>query len=75
MDPTSETGIYVDLKQKYKTIYDKLDSMTYSEKKNATINAYLEDMDKRTPRKNMEYGLWLGLLVAAGITTVTLIKD
>ena len=44
--------------------------MTYSEKKNATINAYLEDMDKRTPRKNMEYGLWLGLLVAAGITAV-----
>jgi hypothetical protein len=71
----SETGTYVDLKQKYKTIYDKLHSMTYSEKKNATINAYLEDMDKRTPRKNMEYGLWLGLLVAAGITTVTLIKD
>ena len=70
-----ETGTYADLKQKYKTIYDKLDSMTYSEKKNATINAYLEDMDKRTPRKNMEYGLWLGLLVAAGITTVTLIKD
>jgi hypothetical protein len=70
-----ETGTYVDLKQKYKTIYDKLDSMTYSEKKNATINAYLEDMDKRTPRKNIEYGLWLGLLVAAGITTVTLIKD
>ena len=73
--PISESGTYFDLKQKYKTIYDKLDSMTYSEKKNATINAYLEDMDKRTPRKNMEYGLWLGLLVAAGITTVTLIKD
>lgn len=70
-----ETGIYADLKQKYKIIYDKLNSMTYSEKKNATINAYLEDMDKRTPRKNMEYGLWLGLLVAAGITTATLIKD
>lgn len=74
-DPIRESGTYFDLKQKYKTIYDKLDSMTYSEKKNATINAYLEDMDKRTPRKNMEYGLWLGLLVAAGITTVTLIKD
>ena len=75
LDNNKETGIYADLKQKYKTIYDKLDSMTYSEKKNATINAYLEDMDKRTPRKNMEYGLWLGLLVAAGITTATLIKD
>lgn len=75
LNNNEETGTYVDLKQKYKTIYDKLDSMTYSEKKNATINAYLEDMDKRTPRKNIEYGLWLGLLVAAGITTVTLIKD
>ena len=75
LNNNEETGTYADLKQKYKTIYDKLDSMTYSEKKNATINAYLEDMDKRTPRKNIEYGLWLGLLVAAGITTVTLIKD
>ena len=75
LDNNKETGTYADLKQKYKIIYDKLNSMTYSEKKNATINAYLEDMDKRTPRKNMEYGLWLGLLVAAGITTVTLIKD
>jgi len=75
LDNNKETGTYADLKQKYKIIYDKLNSMTYSEKKNATINAYLEDMDKRTPRKNMEYGLWLGLLVAAGITTATLIKD
>jgi hypothetical protein len=75
MNPATETGTYADLKQKYKIIYDKLNSMTYSEKKNSTINAYLEDMDKRTPRKNMEYGLWLGLLVAAGITTATLIKD
>ena len=74
-DINSETGTYADLKKKYKAIFDKINSMTYSEKKNATINAYLEDINKRTPRKNIEYGVWLGLLVAAGITTVTLIKD
>ena len=71
----NEKGKYPDLRKKYKTIYDKLNSMTYSEKRNATINAYLEDMNKKTPSKNIEYGIWLGLLVAAGVTTFTLIKD
>lgn len=51
------------------------DSMPYSKKKNLTINAYLEDMKSRNPSKNIEYGIWLGLMVAAGITTATLIKD
>jgi hypothetical protein len=71
----NETGTYADLKKKYKVIFDKINAMTHSEKKNATINAYLEDINKRTPGKNIEYGIWLGLLVAAGIITTTLIKD
>ena len=49
--------------------------MPPSKKRNATINAYLEDMKTRNPSKNVEYGLWIGLLAAAGISTAVLLKD
>ena len=57
---------------KLNTIFN---NMPYSKKKNLTINAYLEDMKSRNPSKNIEYGVWMGLMLAAGITTATLIKD
>ena len=49
--------------------------MPPSKKRNATINAYLEDMKTKNPSKNIEYGIWIGLLAAAGISTAVLLKD
>jgi hypothetical protein len=46
--------------------------MSYSKKNNATINAFLEDMKSKTPSKNIEYGIWAGLAVAAGVTVAAL---
>lgn len=55
---------------------DKIREMTDNQEiKNATINAYLEDMKQKTPSKNIEYGVMIGLLVAAGVSTAMLLKD
>jgi hypothetical protein len=43
--------------------------------RNLTINAFLEDMKKKTPSKNIEYTVMIGLLVAAGVSTAMLLKD
>ena len=43
--------------------------------RNITINAFLEDMKKKTPSKNIEYTVMIGLLIAAGVSTAMLLKD
>lgn len=53
----------------------RVPSKYYSKKRHVTINAYLEDMKTRNPSKNIEYGIWIGLLAAAGISTAVLLKD
>lgn len=58
--------------QKNETLYDLINNMSYSKKNNATINAFLEDMKTKTPSKNIEYGIWAGLAVAAGVTVAAL---
>lgn len=50
-------------------------SKSYSKKRHVNINAYLEDMKTKNPSKNVEYGIWIGLLAAAGISTAVLLKD
>lgn len=64
--------IQKNIMQKNETLYDLVNNMSYSKKNNATINAFLEDMKTKTPSKNIEYGIWAGLAVAAGITVATL---
>ena len=57
-----------------KKFYNKLNDMSYSGKKNATMNAFLEDMKSKTSSKNIEYGIWMGLIVVAGVTASTIIN-
>jgi hypothetical protein len=59
---------------KNKALYDLINNMPYSKKNNATINAFLEDMNSKVPSKNIEYGIWAGLAVAAGVTVAALIN-
>ena len=53
----------------------RVHSKSYSKKRHVNINAYLEDMKTKNPSKNVEYGIWIGLLAAAGISTAVLLKD
>lgn len=63
-------------KKNHNTHRTKIREMTDNQEiKNATINAYLEDMKQKTPSKNIEYGVMIGLLVAAGVSTAMLLKD
>jgi len=64
--------IQKNIMQKNQTLYDLINNMSYSKKNNATINAFLEDMKTKTPSKNIEYGIWAGLAVAAGVTVAAL---
>ena len=64
--------IQENIMEKNKILYDLINNMSYSKKNNATINAFLEDMKSKTPSKNIEYGIWTGLVVAAGITVAML---
>ena len=63
------------LANRNRNLFDELKNMPPSKKRNATINAYLEDMKTRNPSKNVEYVVWVGLLAAAGISTAVLLKD
>jgi len=63
------------LANRNRNLFDDLKNMPPSKKRNATINAYLEDMKTRNPSKNVEYVVWVGLLAAAGISTAVLLKD
>jgi hypothetical protein len=65
-------NIQQNILEKNKTLYDLINDMSYSKKNNATINAFLEDMKSKTPSKNVEYGIWAGLAVTAGITVAML---
>lgn len=63
------------LANRNRNLFNDLKNMPPSKKRNATINAYLEDMKTKNPSKNIEYGIWIGLLAAAGISTAVLLKD
>lgn len=68
----NENTIQNNILEKNKTLYDLINNMSYSKKNNATIRAFLEDMENKTPNKNIEYGIWAGLTVLAGVTVAAL---
>jgi hypothetical protein len=59
---------------KNETLFTKLNTMTDSDKNNATINAFLEDMKSKVPSKHIELAIWTGLTIAAGVTVASLIS-